>query len=271
MLWGTGGGLRLTLACAGIVGEPDDDAASVTFENNKLLCSTKTANRNNPYNADMRAADGGALSLYLIEMHDDRRDSVFGASFYTQLDLADRRVRPVSVWNTSVIHGPGVFLSAVHNNVLGWLNDQGQPTRARTVTATNHPLPLTNVQRSVNQSTSAFTMTLFLVLAFAFIPASQVRPLLYTTTMAGLACLNPSPSLPQAVFIVKERETHVKHQQLISGVSIPAYWLSSFVWDLVQYLVTWAICVGIIFAFDVEAFTDSGASPCAHDALPPTP
>lgn len=62
------------------------------------------------------------------------------------------------------------------------------------------------------------------------------------------------------MFIVKERETHVKHQQLISGVSIPAYWLSSFVWDLLQYLVTWAICVGIIFAFDVEAFTSSGMS-----------
>lgn len=212
-----------------IVGPPSKNATPVTFQNDELLCPpAKTI-----FNHDMVRADGGVLSLYLIETHDERPDSVFGASFYTELDLGARRVRPVAVWNTSVTHGPGVFLSAVHNTVLGWLNAQGQPTRAKTVTTTNHPLPLTNVQRSVNQSTSAFTMTLFLVLAFAFIPASQ------------------------AVFIVKERETQVKHQQLISGVSIPAYWLSSFVWDLLQYLITWAICVGIIFAFDVEAFTDS--------------
>lgn len=158
----------------------------MTFKDDNPLCPPTKKSVSNPSNEDMVAADGGALSLYLIETHDERADSVFGASFYTELDLAARRVRPVAVWNTSVIHGPGVFLSAVHNTVLRWLKDEGQPTRAQTITTTNHPLPLTDVQRSVNQSTSAFTMTLFLVLAFAFIPASQVRPLAAGPPVAGL-------------------------------------------------------------------------------------
>ena len=33
-----------------------------------------------------------------------------------------------------------------------------------------------------------------------------------------------------ATFIVREREVKAKHQQLVSGVSIPAYWMSAWLW-----------------------------------------
>lgn len=35
-------------------------------------------------------------------------------------------------------------------------------------------------------------------------------------------------------FVIKEREQQLKHMQLISGVSLPAYWLSTMVSDIIK-------------------------------------
>jgi len=66
------------------------------------------------------------------------------------------------------------------------------------------------------------------VVAFSFIPASF------------------------AVFIVKEAEVKAKHQQLISGVSMPAYWLATYCWDIINYCVPCFIAVVLVVAFDVS-------------------
>lgn len=60
-------------------------------------------------------------------------------------------------------------------------------------------------------------------------------------------------------FVVKEREVSAKHQQLISGVSIPAYWLSSWVYDALSYLPTAFLCVAVCYGFQISQFasTDS--------------
>lgn len=51
------------------------------------------------------------------------------------------------------------------------------------------------------------------------------------------------------VFIVKERESKVKHQQLVSGVSMSAYWLSNFFVDYVKYLIFAGATLIMIQAF----------------------
>jgi len=38
-------------------------------------------------------------------------------------------------------------------------------------------------------------------------------------------------------YIVREREIHAKHQQIVSGVSLPAYWLANFLVDYFKYLI----------------------------------
>jgi ATP-binding cassette subfamily A (ABC1) protein 3 len=46
------------------------------------------------------------------------------------------------------------------------------------------------------------------------------------------------------ILIVREREVKAKHQQLVSGVSIPAYWLAAFIWDNFSYQLTvWLIVI----------------------------
>ena len=39
-----------------------------------------------------------------------------------------------------------------------------------------------------------------------------------------------------ALFIVREREMKQKHQQNVSGLSLSAYWFSSFLWDFLSYV-----------------------------------
>lgn len=69
------------------------------------------------------------------------------------------------------------------------------------------------------------------MIAFAFIPASY------------------------AIFVVKEREHGAKHQQLISGAGLIPYWLSSFLWDVISYLVPAALTISLFFVFQLEAYT----------------
>jgi ATP-binding cassette subfamily A (ABC1) protein 3 len=50
---------------------------------------------------------------------------------------------------------------------------------------------------------------------------------------------------------VKERENNLKHQQLISGVSLVAYWLSNGAMDIFKSLIPCGIAIAMIYAFDV--------------------
>lgn len=60
-----------------------------------------------------------------------------------------------------------------------------------------------------------------------------------------------------AAFIVRERQFKQKHQQTISGVSLAAYWTTTFLWDLVIYLVTAAICILLLRIFDVSVYVET--------------
>jgi ATP-binding cassette, subfamily A (ABC1), member 3 len=52
-------------------------------------------------------------------------------------------------------------------------------------------------------------------------------------------------------FIVNERENNLKHQQLISGMSLPAYWISNFIFDLFKALIPSTIIIGLIYAYNL--------------------
>lgn len=53
-------------------------------------------------------------------------------------------------------------------------------------------------------------------------------------------------------FIVKERELTSKHQQLVSGVSVTAYWLSNYYFDIIKYLIPACLNCLIALAFQTE-------------------
>jgi len=96
-----------------------------------------------------------------------------------------------------------------------------------------HPLPFTAQQELFVGSFISLFAALSILVAFSFIPASY------------------------AVFIVREREVSAKHQQLISGVSIWAYWASTYVFDMTTYMVPCFLTIAVIAAFDIEQFIDT--------------
>jgi ATP-binding cassette subfamily A (ABC1) protein 3 len=56
---------------------------------------------------------------------------------------------------------------------------------------------------------------------------------------------------------VTELENNVKHQQMISGVSLLGYWTSNLVVDTGKYLIIATWCAVMMQAFGVKAFTRS--------------
>ena len=96
----------------------------------------------------------------------------------------------------------------------------------------NYPLPLTSKQKNLAQNGGSSLIALIFACGMAFIPTGLVT------------------------FIVKERENNIKHQHLVSGVSIPAYWASAFVWDLVKYQIPGIIIPLLVKAFDLKSLTE---------------
>ena len=60
------------------------------------------------------------------------------------------------------------------------------------------------------------------------------------------------------VLPIKERVTQSKHLQYVSGVHTVTYWLSSFFWDFINYLIPAGLLLVIFGAFGVEAFVING-------------
>ena len=89
-----------------------------------------------------------------------------------------------------------------------------------------YPLPLTGKQNTIVSNWNSSLMVFFLLLAVPFLPAAF------------------------ATYIVREKEAKSRHQQMVSGVSIYAYWLSTFIWDFFSYQITLWLFVVIIAGFD---------------------
>jgi hypothetical protein len=53
-------------------------------------------------------------------------------------------------------------------------------------------------------------------------------------------------------FIVKEREDKSKHQQIVSGMNVAAYWLGNFVYDFALYSVVAVYAILMCEFFDIQ-------------------
>ena len=51
-------------------------------------------------------------------------------------------------------------------------------------------------------------------------------------------------------YIVSERTKNLKHMQLLSGMSLFAYWVSNMIFDMIKALIPCGIVIGLLSAFD---------------------
>jgi ABC-type multidrug transport system ATPase subunit len=106
---------------------------------------------------------------------------------------------------------------------------------AKTV-AWSHPLPKTQALLSAQMSGSEqllvdFTVAITVLLAMGFIPASFV------------------------VYVVNEKSTNSKHQQLLTGVSPTMYWTTNYFFDILNFIIPLLVCFTLFVGFQVDAYS----------------
>jgi ATP-binding cassette subfamily A (ABC1) protein 3 len=131
--------------------------------------------------------------------------------------------------NASLIHASPIYINLVHQAIL-----KTKVKHAR-INVRNFPLPLTKRQVELSKGLNSFFAALMIMVSFSFLPASY------------------------AIFVVKEREVKAKHQQNVSGVSMTAYWLSTFVWDSVSSLIPSGLTLLLFRCFGIDAFVEGEA------------
>lgn len=77
----------------------------------------------------------------------------------------------------------------------------------------------------------------------------QLRNSFLSSSSSSFACIRSF-----ATFIVDERERKARHLQTVSGVKPSAYWLSTYLWDIMNYQIPlWTVII-LMYGLDIQAF-----------------
>ena len=136
-------------------------------------------------------------------------------------------------FNDQPYHGIAISLHYTMNGMLRYFTGDSY-----NIYTTNHPFPkrLNDNSRRIFFSTSGtgFTVAISVLFGMAFMSTSFI------------------------IFLIKERSVGAKHLQVVSGVGPGAFWLSTFLWDMINYLVP-VLCILVVFAaFQTSAYVDDG-------------
>ncbi len=226
-----GGGLLLSPAAAAGVGDRYNFVDAVATD--------AVYNVSNPTRFPGTAY--ALMSAFLVEDRKSYPASKYGAYVFTAngtviplqdpaAPLAASNASTVGVFfNTTAFHAAPIFTNLYTSALYTWLTfSAGGPNG--TIAARSHPLPLTAYQRSRLLAGQAFGSVNVLLICMAYIPAAFAQ------------------------FLVRERELAAKHQQTISGISLPGYWLANFFFDFTTFLVPFSLCLLIFQAFNISDY-----------------
>ena len=129
----------------------------------------------------------------------------------------------VEVLNTRVTHSVPLFSLHFLTNLIK--ANTNHPDEFQ-VNFLNYPMPLTAELEQSKDQTSNSLVIFFVAIAFSLIPANFVT------------------------IIVRERLNNSKHLMRVSGISITAYWIINYLFELVKYYFTCGICLLLLYAFD---------------------
>jgi ATP-binding cassette subfamily A (ABC1) protein 3 len=157
------------------------------------------SNGNNPTTpADMTA--------YLSANKDDFEAMVVGA--YSMTNDAAKSVRFTLASNYTCTYGVPVMQQLMADATVKTLNP------GVSISTALYPLPETKRQDDLFSNYNVDLVVTFIMLAVPFVPASFIT------------------------YVVREKEVKSKHQQMVSGVGVVAYWISTFLWDNISFGIT---------------------------------
>jgi len=191
---------------------------------------------NTSYPADLATVpttDILSLSNFDTEVYNTRfvRPNRMGSMYFYEADDWFHQYQVVIFQNSTAFQAVPTFYNLLSEGLLKHLIHPNF-----TLSCINHPLPLTKKQSNLARNTGTFYIAMIFAIGMAFIPTGLVT------------------------FIVKERENNVKHQLIVSGVSIPAYWFSYYLWDVIKHMVPAVVSAAFIKAFELKSLTDNQES-----------
>ncbi|GMH18706.1 hypothetical protein Nepgr_020547 [Nepenthes gracilis] len=171
-----------------------------------------------------------SMSEFLMSSLNESYQSRYGAIVMDNVN-DDGSLGYTVLHNSSCQHAAPTFINLMNAAILGLSTSDGNMT----IKTRNHPLPMTKSQHLQRHDLDAFSAAIIISIAFSFIPASFAVPL------------------------VKEREVKAKHQQLISGVSVLAYWASTYLWDFISFLFPSSFAIILFYIFGLDQFIGIGS------------
>ena len=160
--------------------------------------------------------------------------STFSANYIIGADFNSTTVL-IAFFNGEPFHSPAISLNFLNNAILQNLKS----STSYTITTTNYPF-----DRSLSDNTGSVAAS---ALGTGFSIAFLV--------LFGMAFLSTS----FIIFLIKERMNGAKHLQKVSGVGSFIFWLSTFAWDFINYMLPVIFCVVVFAAFNTEEY--SGGNP----------
>ena len=153
---------------------------------------------------------------------------ILAASFVEDKDLIKGRAH----FNNQPYHSPGISLAAIYNSLVKYYKNESY-----SIKTVNHPLPQTANDKMNNE---------MVMIAFGFSISFNI--------MFGMSFLASSFVL----FLIRERAIKAKHSQFVSGVHSLNFWLSTFTWDFINFLIPCVLLILTFAAFSMDAYTVDG-------------
>jgi len=190
------------------------------FESTNVTTEFLETDTTPEYTSTTRAKDG--LKYFIEKLYEKENDknslNNFGALYTINADTTNKKYDVVQVVNGRARQSPMMYAYVFMHQILEEAGIEFEYT--------HYPLPTTHDNKSNSKALNNFCLVFFVSIAFALIPANFISS------------------------IVTERINNSKHLMRISGVSILAYWLVNFFFELVKYYFTAGICLLILWAFD---------------------
>jgi ATP-binding cassette subfamily A (ABC1) protein 3 len=138
----------------------------------------------------------------------------------------------ISHFNGQPYHGIAISFNYIMNGLLKYITNNND----HNIEVVNHPLPkkLNDNSRTIFFSANGrgFVIAISILFGMAFMATSFI------------------------IFLIKERSVGAKHLQVVSGVGPFAFWMSTFVWDIINYTIPVIIILIVFAAFQTDAYVN---------------
>ncbi len=142
-----------------------------------------------------------------------------------------KRMTVIGHFNNQPYHVPPLAVNLLTNTLLRYFSRSMNTS----INVINHPLPrnLTDITNEIsNKDLTSFNIVSGLTFGFSFLIASF------------------------SIILIKERVSGSKHLQFMNGCNSTIFWLSAFIWDMLNYLIPVFLVIGVLKLFNVVEYVD---------------